>query len=147
MAKWAIADMQTIGWVCIQMQAGLCELNKDVRELVVLEKRKSREVGCRDNRKQWKGREGEEHCVAVLYLSSPSIFKSNVGAFCKHLLPCNSIVSMTPPFSYPHFTTASRQLFEMLVANGMLVTRVGILVQIYSQGVFWPFSSFGRLGR
>jgi len=51
------------------MQAGLCEVNKDVRELVVVEKRKSREVDCKTNRKQQKGPEKEKHCA--LYYTFP----------------------------------------------------------------------------
>lgn len=45
-----MSDRQSIGWDCVQMQAGLCEVDKDIRKLVLVEKRKSREVDCKGNR-------------------------------------------------------------------------------------------------
>lgn len=66
----AISDRQSIGWDCVQMQAGLCEVDKHIRELVLVEKRKSREVDCKGNRRQCKGPEEEECCYyTMLFLT------------------------------------------------------------------------------
>lgn len=52
------------------MQAGLCEVNKDVRALVGVQKRKSREVDCKDNKTVERARSERAlcHCI-ILFLT------------------------------------------------------------------------------
>lgn len=52
------------------MQVGLCEVNKDVRELVVVEKKKSKEVDCKDKEKtvERARRRALHHCT-MLFLT------------------------------------------------------------------------------